>query len=338
MKMRILLTGASGNVGIEVLRMLVQSPKDYEVVAFDVENEISRKKLTPYQNKAKIVFGDITQKEDVEKACKNIDFTIHLAAIIPPKADEFTELAQRVNVEGTRNIVEALEHYSPDSFIAYSSSVSVYGDRVKTPMIKVTDALSPSPRDYYATTKIASEEIIQNSNLRWTIFRLSAIMGAGNHKMSHLMFHMPLNTSVEITIPEDTGRAFVNAIEHQDELESKIFNLGGGEKNRTSYKNLLAENFKCYGLGEFNLPEKAFAEKNFHCGFYADGDDLENIVSFRQDTLQSYVQKVCESVNPIQRFFTRLVSPIAKKFLLKKSEPWIAYKQKNQEEMSHYFN
>lgn len=87
---------------------------------------------------------------------------------------------------------------------------------MKNPDILTTDELKPSLGDHYATTKLATEKIIQESKLNWTIFRLSAIMGAGNHKITELMFHMPVNTSVEITTPEDTACAFVNAADKME--------------------------------------------------------------------------------------------------------------------------
>lgn len=151
------------------------------------------------------------------------------------------------------------------------------------------------------------------------------------------MFHMPLNTPIEITTPEDTARAFVNAAHKKEALNKRIFNLGGGEKNRIIYRNLLAENFNIFGLGAFDLPEKSFATQNFHCGYYADGDALEEIVHFRKDTIQTYLQKVREGVSGVQRFFTKLAAPIAKKILLKQSEPWEAIKENDVEKMHRYF-
>ncbi len=337
-KIRVLITGASGNVGYEALKQMAAQTDRFDITVFDLENPKSEKLFSPYRDIIEIKYGDITIKDDTSEICKNKDYVIHLAALIPPKADELPELAKKINTDGTRNLVENLQAFSPDAFLAYSSSVSVYGDRVKDPYIYVTDQLNPSPGDYYAPTKIAAEEIIMNSGLNWTIFRLSAIMGANNHKISSLMFHMPLDTPVEITTPEDTARAFVNAADKKGQLNKRIFNLGGGEKNRIIYRDLLAENFKIFGLGKFDLPEKAFAEKNFHCGYYADGDALEKIVRFRKDTIQTYLQKVKEAVPDIQRFATKLVAPIAKKMILKQSEPWEAFRNNDKDKMNQYFH
>lgn len=337
MKKTILLTGASGTVGFEALKQLFQKREQYEISVFDRKSEAAQKLLEPYKNDIHIFYGDISNPTDSVEASKNQDFVIHLAALIPPAADKNTELAKKVNIEGTRNLILNLEKHSPDAFFTYSSSVSVYGDRLENPNIKVNDPLKPSLGDFYAVTKVKAEEIIQNSQLRWAIFRLSAIMGADNHKVSPLMFHMPLETPIEITSPEDTARAFVNSIEYEDELSNRIFNLGGGIKNRILYRDLLSRSFEIFGLGKLDFPENSFAKRNFHCGYYEDGDILEDIIHFRKDTIKTYFEKVKAGVKPFQRFFTRPVAWIAKRVLLSKSEPYAAFQEKDLEKMRYYF-
>ena len=333
-KKNVLITGVSGTVGFEVLLQLIDN-KNYNIIIFDKETKQSSAKLLPYKDKVNLVFGDISVLKDLEPI-KNIDVAIHLAAIIPPVADDFPDLAKKVNLIGTQNLIKQLENHSPNAFLMYSSSISVYGDRIENPFIKVGDALEPSPRDYYAETKIGAEIAVQNSKLDYTIFRLAAIMG--NHKISKLMFHQPLNTALEIATPEDTARAFVNGIEKQSLLSKKIYNLGGGEKCRISYKGFLERSFTIFGLGKLNFPKKAFADKNFHCGFYADGDDLEQIVRFRKDTLEDYFKMEADKVSSFMQFITSIFKKPVKWFLLQKSEPYQAYKNKDAKEINHYFN
>lgn len=131
-KLSILLTGASGSVGIEVLRQLQLSGK-YRITAFELRTSVSVKALSVFRDAVEIIYGDITIAEDVESASKGKDVVIHLAALIPPVADEKPELAYRVNVGGTANLIQTLEEHSPKAFLLYSSSVSIYGDRVAEP-------------------------------------------------------------------------------------------------------------------------------------------------------------------------------------------------------------
>lgn len=334
-KKNILLTGASGTVGFEVLKQLVKQ-ECYTVSVFDKKSKLSVEKLLPFQNKINLIFGDITNPQEVEKIPNDIDVVIHLAAIIPPLADDMPQRAQKVNTEGTKHLIQQLEKQSPKAFFMYSSSISVYGDRIENPYIKVGDPLIPSEGDAYAKTKIASEKLLKESQLDWTIFRLAAIMGG--HKMSKLMFHQPLNTSLEIATPRDTARAFMNGIEKQQELSKKIFNLGGGESCRISYEHFLERSFAIFGLGKLNFPKHAFADKNFHCGFYADGDDLENTVHFRQDSLEDYFEMETEKISVFKKGAAALFKKPIKYYLLKQSEPYEAFKTKDSKQMQHYFN
>lgn len=332
-KQSVLLTGASGTVGYEVLKQLLDLP-NLNITVFDKETPASVKKLEPFTKRINLVYGDITNSKTIEKIAVNQDFVIHLAAIIPPVADDFPELAKLVNVEGTRNLIKQLEKNSPNCFFIYSSSISVYGDRLEDPYISVGDELKPSPGDEYALTKIEAEEIIARSSLDWTVFRLAAIMGG--HKMSKLMFHQPLDTSLEIATPQDTARAFVNAIFKRDELSKRIFNLGGGESCRIDYKGFLERSFGIFGLGELDFPEQSFAEKNFHCGFYEDGIDLEEILHFRRHSLDDYFEMEREKVSPLKRFGASLLRKPIKYYLSKQSEPLMAFR-KNDKKMKKQF-
>ncbi|MDY0988208.1 UDP-glucose 4-epimerase [Flavobacterium sp. ACN2] len=331
---RILLTGASGTVGFETLQHLVQHT-DYEITVFDVKTQKSVKKLAPFRSRVEIVYGDISNREQLLKVAQNKDVAIHLAAVIPPLADINPNLAYNVNVKGTENLIYALEKNSPECYLIFSSSISVYGDRIQNPEIIVSDVLQPSPGDQYGQTKVLCESLIRQSKLSWSIFRLAAIMG--NHKISPLMFHMPLETPIEICTPKDTGRAFCKAIEHQEKLEKQIFNLGGGEDCVISYKSFLDKMFAEFGLGNADFPQKAFAEKNFHCGILKDGDDLDNILGFRQQNLKDYFQMVRQKIHPMQKKTTFLFRSIIKKWLLSKSDPYKAHKKGNLKEMNHFF-
>lgn len=333
-KQKILLTGASGTIGYQVLSQLVDNV-EYRVSVFDVKSSKAEKLFAPFINKIDIFYGDIRNPLEVKIAVKGKHRIIHLAALIPPLADENPPLAEAINIEGTKNILEAMDK---EAFLLYASSISVYGDRIENPMITTEDPLFASPYDEYALTKIAAERLVKDSDKQWSIFRLSAVMGYGNHKVSPLMFHMPLKTPMEIITPEDTARAFVNALEHKEKLLFRIFNLGGGENNRILYKDFLQRSFHIFGLGEFNFPAKAFAEKNFHCGYYADGDELEDILHFRKETLATYFAKVKANFSPIKRFFATLFRGVIKKHLLKKSEPYRAYLTKDSNLMARFFN
>lgn len=335
--MNILITGATGSIGREILRQLDENNRLNGVSVLVRDSRKTAKILRPYLGKIRVFYGDVTSKESLKNACIGQDLVIHLAAIIPPQFEENEALGIRVNKEGTRNVIETLEAHSPKTFLLFSSSVTVYGDRLKNPDIRTTDPLAEIENDAYGKAKIETEKLIQASSLNWSIFRLTAIMGVGNHKVSAIMFHVPLATSMEIATIRDTARAFTKTQDHLEELNHRIFDLSGGEECRITYEAFLTSAFKHFGMGKPNFPKHAFATRNFHCGNLMDGDQLEDILHFRSDTLSTYFLRFRKSIPGIQRIATRPFAWIVKKYLLSISEPYKAVKSENPEEIQRFF-
>lgn len=330
---KVLLTGASGSVGFETLRQLLSD--GHEVTAFDTKNWRNTRKLRKYRKRAHVVYGDIRDKSLVSSLVQDQDIIIHLAAVIPPQADKFPKLTRDVNYGGTKNIINAIKKHGNKSFLIFSSSVSVYGDRTKDYWINVTDPLEPSEGDYYAKMKIKTEEYIQDSDIDYTIFRFTAIMN--RPQTDPLMFHMPLDTKLEIATVYDTARALVRAIGHTKKLNGNIYDLAGGEKCRTTYREFLIEMFKIYGLQYRYIKEVAFARRNFHCGYFLDGDKLEDILHFRRDTLDDYYHIVDRSTNKLARLLAKIFSQPIIFFLTRKSDPLRAVKKNNKGLIRRFF-
>lgn len=314
MQKKILLTGASGAVGFETFKELLRRRRDFIIRILCLDNKFERKLFKPYVEKIEIQWGDLRDRKAVQAAVSGVGAVIHTAAVIPPLADHNPGLAWQVNVGGTETLVAAMcEQDSPPKLI-YTSSVSVYGDRVKNPHIRVGDALQPSVGDEYAQTKIQAEKIIQASPLDWTILRLCGIL-TDRLKIQPLMFHMPLETSLEWCHAADAGFALVEAVACRD-IVGRVFNLGGGEKCRVKARNFIQRMFPLFGLDHSVIPEYAFATQNFHSGDYVDGDELESLLHFRRRTLEDFFRGIRERVSPLQRFFMRFVPPFAVRIYL----------------------
>ena len=144
----VLVTGAAGAVGSAVLAELVARRTEFNVRVLDVKTKRAQQILKPFAKEVDVQLGDLRVPASFEAAVHGVDAVIHLAAIIPPLADHQPALAEAVNVLGTRHLIDALQRNAPDAFLLYTSSVSVYGDRVATPWITVTDRLCPSDGDY----------------------------------------------------------------------------------------------------------------------------------------------------------------------------------------------
>src|SRR5437667_304568 len=163
--MHFLVTGGAGFIGSHVCERLLQM--GHAVVAIDDLNNfyspaIKQQNLRALQALAKpftFVHGDITQRAAVDEAFgeANFDQVIHLAAragVRPSLADP--ALYQRVNVEGTVNILEAARARKIKK-VTIASSSSVYGINSKVPFAEEDPIVSPiSP---YAASKLACEAL-----------------------------------------------------------------------------------------------------------------------------------------------------------------------------------
>jgi nucleoside-diphosphate-sugar epimerase len=321
LKKRILLTGGAGAVGLETLKELIRRKDLYETIILAKNSKKHHKLLKKYEDRVRVFYGDIRDKKTTDAISKNIDFVIHLAAVIPPLADAEPRLTEEVNLGGTINLIRSIEKFSPKAFFLYSSSVAVYGDRLKNPWIKVGDKIKASPGDEYAKTKIQAEKEIENSHLNWSIFRLTAIMHP-RQKFDPLMFHMPLETKIEICTTRDTAYAIVQAIENTIKLNKKTFNLSGGEKCRVIYRNFLGTCLSNSGLGIDAFPDTAFAKADFHCGYFKDSQELNQILNFQKDSIDDFYLQFKKELGIAKPILASIFRPLIIRYFLRKSDPY----------------
>jgi NADH dehydrogenase len=149
----ILVTGASGAMGSVLVRKLASD--GFPVRACILPND-------PFQGRIAdsckdIRQGDISKKTSIEGICHGVTTVYHLAAIIlSPDKQEF----ERINVEGTGNLIEEAKKAGVEHFI-YVSSASVIYPR-------------PTP---YSLSKRKAEDLVKNSGLAFTIIRPTLVYG-----------------------------------------------------------------------------------------------------------------------------------------------------------------
>ena len=149
---RILVTGATGQIGSELTLELRKRYGSDDVIAAGHRRKPSEKLLSsgPFE------YVDITKRDSVEKLVRehNIDTIYHLAAVLSAVGERNPQLAWDVNMKGLCNILEvAREHGMIRVF--WPSSIAVFGSeapRVNTPQDTVL-----IPRTMYGVTKVAGE-------------------------------------------------------------------------------------------------------------------------------------------------------------------------------------
>lgn len=163
--MNFLVTGGAGFIGSHVCERLLR--EGHSVWTLDDLNnfydpQIKRRNLQDIQalgGSFEFIQGDLTNAKAVDKLFNNnkFDQVIHLAARagVRPSLEE-PALYQRVNVEGTVNILEAARRHNVKKLILASSS-SVYGINSKVPFSEQDPIFNPiSP---YAASKLACEAL-----------------------------------------------------------------------------------------------------------------------------------------------------------------------------------
>jgi nucleoside-diphosphate-sugar epimerase len=161
----LLVTGATGFLGSNVLREIGKIRKDIRILAVDYENA---KKIYPAYE---VVRGDITDPETLKGIGKDVDAVIHLAGLVSYSKPK--DVLFKINVEGTRNLLEACK--KADKFI-FSSSVAVYGE-IKG---QADESYPRNPKNFYGESKREAENIIRDSDIPNVIFRIAPIYGAGS--------------------------------------------------------------------------------------------------------------------------------------------------------------
>lgn len=145
-KQRVLITGGSGFLGINLTRYLYG--KGYDISAID----LVKFDYADMKDKIKFLKGDIRKRKDVEKIMKGCDYVVHCAMALPlyPKEEIMT-----TGVDGTRIVLETAEKYKVKRVI-HISSTAVYGIPDHHPLLE-TDRLDGVGN--YGKAKILAEEV-----------------------------------------------------------------------------------------------------------------------------------------------------------------------------------
>ena len=143
--MKVLLTGALGSIGLATLAALLQ--EGHDVVAFDLESPRARSLASGFDGRAHFVWGDITNPESLRHALDGVAAVIHLAAVIPPYSDKAPELARRVNLDATYDLIEQMEASPTAKRLVFASSQGILGDiQDREPPLRVDTPVSPDRR------------------------------------------------------------------------------------------------------------------------------------------------------------------------------------------------
>jgi nucleoside-diphosphate-sugar epimerase len=237
---RFLVTGGAGFIGSHIVEALVGQGKYVRVLDNFSSGKISN--LKGLEKGIELLRGDICSPAACVKATKGIDFVLHQAALRSvPKSMVEPHAYNRVNIDGTLNMLEACRKNKVKRFVLASSS-SVYGEVTKFPE---KENSIPAPISPYALSKLTGEYYCKIFSLH---FGLPAIA------LRYFNVFGPrqaLDDDYAVVIPK-----FINCLLHNQPCP--IFGNGRQSRDFTYVKNvvsanLLAASNRKVEFGVFNI-------------------------------------------------------------------------------------
>ena len=167
---RALVTGGAGYVGTSLVPALLAN--GYHVRAID-NLMMGGAALLPFFSNPNFEFvrGDIRDVNVLEPALKDIDFVIHLAAIVGyPACRKHPQMSREINVDGSRNIARLAPKSVP---VVFASTGSGYGKLIGE---LCTETTPLNPLSDYGKQKVEAEQIFQDRG-NCVIYRFATAFG-----------------------------------------------------------------------------------------------------------------------------------------------------------------
>ena len=202
-----------------------------------------KKKLRKLNNyKLNCYKGDITNKSQLKKWFKvnSFCYVIHLAAIVPvKKVNKNINFAKKVNIGGTKNIINEINKKKSIKWFFFSSSSHVYQFNNK----KIRETSIRKPFSIYGKTKLEAEKFIEkkiNKKIKFCVGRIFSLEGKNKAKsyfLPGLLKKIRKNKVIEIDLNQfrdfihvdDVAEAVVILLKKE---QVGIYNIASGKKTK----------------------------------------------------------------------------------------------------------
>lgn len=153
----ILVTGGAGHLGNVLVRTLLEKGEKLRVLVLPGEDVSSLEGLD-----CETVEGNILDPVQLRKAMEGVDLVYHMAALVAITSDKY-EMMYRVNVEGTRNVIEACREMGVRRLV-YTSSIHALGRTEGSAAVDETVEFDQTnPSGAYDRTKAIASSLVQEA-------------------------------------------------------------------------------------------------------------------------------------------------------------------------------
>jgi UDP-glucose 4-epimerase len=316
----VLVTGAFGNIGSHTVPELVR--RGHRVRCFcRLSTEHRRLAGELGSGGASVgtvetVWGDVTDPDAVARAVAGVDTVVHLAALIPPGADERPDEARATNVDGTANVIAACRAQATPPRLLFTSTFDVHGYTLDRPPPRQVDdpLVATNP---YTEHKIECEALVRGSGLDWSILRLADVPILGVRDPHPIMFEIGLDNRIESLHADDAGVAIANALE-VPEVWGRVLFVGGGPSCQLTYREYLTRLLAAMGMEP--LPEQAFSDAVYATD-WLDTTESEALLAYQRHTFDDIAEAIARSLG-WKRRLVPLAGQFARNALLRLSPYW----------------
>ena len=167
---RILVTGGAGYIGSTAASILVD--RGHDVIVFD---DLSTGHGDSVDPRAEFFEGSLLDPDALRQALVGVSAVVHFAGkSLVGESVEKPDLYHHVNVDGTRNLIDAMKLFAIDRMV-FSSSAATYGSPSTSP---ITEDIQGSPTNPYGQSKLDIDQMISAANLSAISLRYFNVAGA----------------------------------------------------------------------------------------------------------------------------------------------------------------
>lgn len=282
--MRVLVTGGTGGLGPSICKAFLEEGCNARIL-------LHRKMAKRVGANCELVWGDVTQPDSVKKATEGVDAIVHLAGIVPPFSEENPELTYKVNVGGTRIIVDAIKESGKHMRFIFLSSVAVFGPRPAAAEALCLDSTQLNATSIYAKSKIQAETLIRESGIDYIILRATSIPYQNLIRLSKVKTYLktisaiPLKNRIEFCHPDDAALAILNAVKNFELVKGNTLIIAGGPSQQILFEDMLRAILRTYGLPL--PPRHKFAKEPYALDWY-DTTRSQELLNYQRKTLDDY--------------------------------------------------